>query len=837
MRKFYGIYRKTQERFHLRKLQHDIKLQEQILNNSKKPLKDLLQFVITRTRTLSPSQELVNETYIRIITQLWKIAEDSVGTYSVTASRKSTPNKKPKHRTDSITNAFSQFRIHHRLQNPLPTLVSADPSRTAWEDAVHTYRELFTANPNLDNSKPTIPTSELAPRSLVNTFTPSFIRSFFSKYPKTKVSGPDALHTLLFHALSDSQLPVILTQFIQWILKFGVFPDGLNYFELVLLGKPAMSGKKTATPSEFRTLGLSSMIRRLIERGIISWLKAEGQQWMDFDPTQGGFRHGFSTYTSIAWLHETQTTDKGLKTLLIDLTKAYDRVHIPFLLNDLHERNAPPGFIKLIDIMFSRNWTHVRIGSDISETFARTRGLPQGSLLSPILFNVYIDSLASRLRSNLPPLPPHNLPAAGLYADDVAIRAYDDETLVRGWNIVVEWAKARDMIINTRKSVIVSQQETNIQLGADMVTSRQKDKYLGMEFDYNGILPFENHWKRYAISNRALGTLKHIGHSWTPRCRSIMYKTFIRSRMEYGLPFLTYFGTLDQPAWKSLCKKMGSAQAHVLKWISAPMGNEVTTHPNWMNNLATQRNIIGLQSWLERCLFIISSFGNRLRTNVHPSNPIANLMHRSGTFLYSATHQPMLLRYDSMVSEELKDPESKPPTFKQWCVQDLVERNTPRDLRIHYTSSYLRVGSSLCHPAFTAPMGILLNFVMHWILQEKRNWVVFESLPQCNGATQYGDHRLDRFCLVLCFDFWTNLLDIGITKQRWIDALGRHQKDFVNESYCVIDDLIHARNWEAIDIILNHILGTPRQLTPKQQAPELARLLLDLPTTTNTSQQ
>ncbi|GAA5912537.1 uncharacterized protein JCM6883_005936 [Sporobolomyces salmoneus] len=203
-----------------------------------------------------------------------------------------------------------------------------------------------------------------------------------------------------------------------------------------------------------------------------------------------------------------------------------------------------------------------------SPSFARRQGFPQGSPLSPLLFNLYINSLLVLLNSLDPDIE------AWAYADDLAAGAQNRA----GIEILIEaaekWAEEWGMCFNPKKCVLMARsdlykgQVKGHVLGGEELAVVSETRYLGIERNGQGLMLKAYLDRKINAMDRLLGGLQAAGGHWSPMTRLTIYRSFCRSLLEYGAPLLYPYlmGTPRKPRHQYLLG-WKNRHARAVTWI------------------------------------------------------------------------------------------------------------------------------------------------------------------------------------------------------------------------------------------------------------------------------
>ncbi|CAH0558656.1 unnamed protein product [Brassicogethes aeneus] len=300
--------------------------------------------------------------------------------------------------------------------------------------------------------------------------------------------------------------------------------------------------------NSYRPIALTSCIKKVFEHLI----KNRFQWWIknkDLLPdNQFGFRGGRSTIDCVSiFVSAIQTgfmQRSATRALFLDIESAYDRVLPDILYNDLIEMGIPQFLASLIfNLTQEKHFIMRHSGVEISRL--SRLGLPQGSVLSPVLFNVYVRKIEDALPIGVRFLQ---------YANDIVLfSTHKDQNLLeyrlsRAIESVYSWlserglslnpGKCRDMIFAKRIPLFNS-----ISLQGAPIPSVNTNKFLGIILDskllWNAHVPDMS-----SKCTKYLNILKSLtGVRWggDPKTLLYIYRALIRSRIDYGLILINYF--------------------------------------------------------------------------------------------------------------------------------------------------------------------------------------------------------------------------------------------------------------------------------------------------------
>ena len=287
----------------------------------------------------------------------------------------------------------------------------------------------------------------------------------------------------------------------------------------------------------YRPISLTCILCKVLEHilasNIIRHLDGQGILY----DLQHGFREKRSCETQLIMLIEdlARSASLGKQTdiILLDFSKAFDKVNHSKLLWKLHQYGIRRQVLNWVRAFLGSRSQRVVIDGEESESVPVTSGVPQGSVLGPILFLIYINDLPDEVCSKV-----------CLFADDTAlyltIEGEDDgSALQNDLDILSKWETRWDMEFNPSKCQVVHVTGSKIPIKKDYVLHGQVlesvscAKYLGV--DISSSLSWNSHINRIVSSaNRTLNFVRRNIKTKIPKVRETAYNSLVRPQLEYA---------------------------------------------------------------------------------------------------------------------------------------------------------------------------------------------------------------------------------------------------------------------------------------------------------------
>lgn len=353
-------------------------------------------------------------------------------------------------------------------------------------------------------------------------------------------AGPDDIHYQFLTHLPHDSLKILLEIFNN-IWTNGTFPSSWREATVIPIPKP---GKDHSDPSNYRPIALTSCLCKTMERMVYVRLMWKLDNLDALSAYQCGFRKDRCTTDHLiryeSFIRNALVNKEHVISVLFDLEKAFDTTWKHGILKDLQNlgfSGCLPTFIK--NFLSDRTF-QVRLKSTLSDTFLQEEGVPQGSILSPLLFNLKINNIIKQVQPQMD---------KSLYVDDFSLSAKGktlagiERQLQLCINKIEKWASENGFKFSlTKTECIHFHRKQNqilqpcLNLYGQHIKVVNQVKFLGLIFDTK--LSFLPHLK-YLKTNcqNSLNILKVISHTdWGADKQTLLmlYRSLVRSKLDYG---------------------------------------------------------------------------------------------------------------------------------------------------------------------------------------------------------------------------------------------------------------------------------------------------------------
>jgi hypothetical protein len=329
---------------------------------------------------------------------------------------------------------------------------------------------------------------------------------------------------------------------------------------------PVFKNKGEGTEAKnYRPISLTVIARRLYERMVAEELEPAIQLLSD---TQGGFRRGRSTLDQCFVLTEVINHHPEAHHAFLDIKAAFDSVNRSRLWSSLlMDYQVPFSTVSRLRSLFDYNSSTLLIHNRHSAPIPNLRGMFQGSSLSPILFNFFIDTLLKRLR--LPDAP--SLRTGGIvtnhlgFADDLAIHAGTPAQLQYLLRICQDWSIQNGIEFQPLKCIYLANSaspNSRFLIYDQHIPQANSIDYLGLPFTTSGIDFPTNATRRAQKAKQVVNALNAVGMNiagFPPAASARLYKSFIRPVFEYGSQLTLSTAKVLQKAQNYALRKIFSA--------------------------------------------------------------------------------------------------------------------------------------------------------------------------------------------------------------------------------------------------------------------------------------
>ena len=418
----------------------------------------------------------------------------------------------------------------------IPPLCKDDVIYSDPNDKANIFNNFFTEQTTLDDSNASLPPTFLIPASTFSSVstTPLEVESIFKSLKTGKAAGPDCINNRLLREVATA-LSFPVCDLFNFSLTQGKVPS------LWKLANVTPIHKKN-DPSDFanyRPISLLSTIgkslEKIIHKHVFNFFRANSV----LTNVQSGFIPADSTVNQLVDIYNTfcKALDEGkeVRAIFCDVSKAFDRVWHKGLLFKLKSVGISDSLLDWFEDYLSNRKQRVVLPGATSRWTNIKAGVPQGSILGPLLFLVYINDIVDEINSNI-----------RLFADDTSLYIIVENPIEAAIQLnadlekVHQWASKWLVTFNPTKteSLLFTRKHNRpyhppVTMNNNVITEVTDHKHLGLTFSSD--CTWHEHldsvkikaWSRINIMRKLKFTLDRMS-------LQIIYFSFIRPLLEYA---------------------------------------------------------------------------------------------------------------------------------------------------------------------------------------------------------------------------------------------------------------------------------------------------------------
>ena len=454
-------------------------------------------------------------------------------------------------------------------------------------------------------------------------------------------TGPDEISSVMLRQTASVISPFLAGTFNQ-SLSQGKFPVGWKAGNVT----PVFKSGDPSNAANYRPITLLSLISKSLERLVHNAIMDHLLKNNLLSDKQFGFRPGASTQEAVLQVtracHLAMELGNSTGCVFFDISKAFDTLpHHLVLLSLVKVGISGSLLLWLQDYLTDRSQRVVLYGA-ASQPANVTSGVPQGSILGPLLFIIFMDSLCTMTLS----------PRSGLtmYADDICYHkevasAADCDTIQEDVNLIFKWASNHDLRLNVSKTkaMLVSRKRStpvlSLRLGESAIETVSSYKYLGITITAN--LSWSLHLNATCCkAKRLIGYLYRYFRQASTSTLNRLYQAII-------LPILSYGGCIWDPHHTTYTTKLEKVQEFAAKVVTrrwSTPGADLVTELHWpslqqrrhLSKLCLCRRILQGKSLISPTVFLPHPSTTVRHNNSQPLFlPRVRTDHHRGTFFVS----------------------------------------------------------------------------------------------------------------------------------------------------------------------------------------------------------
>ncbi len=440
------------------------------------------------------------------------------------------------------TSAKAYHRICKRFLNgktyeAIPSLIEGNVVYSDPVSKANLLNDFFAENAHLDSEPEGFALPPVNPivasRLDIIQFTPVKLYKILKNLNVHKANGPDNISNRILKETAEVMSEPLSYLFNKLMIN-GVFPENWKKANVIPIHKKAEKYKK----ENYRPISLLSCMGKVMERVIYNEIYEYCEERNLLTSKNSGFKKGDGTVNRLLALTDAiyRSLGDGTDVLLVflDITKAFDRVYHRGLINKLEAFGVSGSLLKWLESYLSNRSQRVVINGKDSNWRSINAGVPQGSILGPLLFLIYVNDLVDGLSSD-----------QSMYADDTSLikplrNNSDIDCVNADLSYISDWASQWRVNFNPKKTVymIISKKlhrppDVELRYNGTPIERVKHHCYLGLWFTET--MTWTLHVEKIiARSGHVLTFLKRARKFFSRKTKLIIYKTYLRPLLEYA---------------------------------------------------------------------------------------------------------------------------------------------------------------------------------------------------------------------------------------------------------------------------------------------------------------